>query len=152
MNGARDLVSDLREVLRGKDFRKLFATRLTSQCGDGAFQVGLAGLFFFSPEHAATAAGIAAAFAVAVLPYSVLGPFVGVLLDRWRRRQVLLFGNAVRAVLALGIAGLVMDHVVGPALYVAVLACMSVNRFLLAGLGASLPHVVPARDLVMADA
>lgn len=152
MSEARGFVADLRDVLRGGDFRKLFATRLTSQSGDGAFQVGLAGLFFFSPERAATAAGIAAAFAVSVLPYSALGPFVGVLLDRWRRRQVLLVGNAIRALLALGIAALVLAHVVGPVLYVAVLACMSVNRFLLTGLGASLPHVVDRRELVMANA
>lgn len=152
MDGTRGFLADLREVLRGRDFRRLFATRLTSQSGDGAFQVGLAGLFFFSPERAATAPGIAAAFAVSILPYSALGPFVGVLLDRWRRRQVLLVGNGIRAVLALGIATLVLNHVVGPVLYVAVLACMSVNRFLLTGLGASLPHVVAERELVMANA
>jgi MFS family permease len=152
VNGVQGFVTDLREVLRGRDFRRLFATRLTSQSGDGAFQVGLAGLFFFSPERAANAAGIAAAFAVAVLPYTALGPFVGVLLDRWRRRQVLLVGNAVRSMLTLGIAALVLAHVVGPVLYIAVLACLSVNRFLLAGLGASLPHVVAERELVMANA
>jgi MFS family permease len=152
VQGIRGFVSELREVVQGKDFRKLFVTRLTSQSGDGAFQVGLAGLFFFSPERAATATGIAAAFAVSVLPYTALGPFVGVLLDRWRRRQVLLIGNTVRAVLALGIAALVLAQVVGPVLYGAVLACMSVNRFLLAGLGASLPHVVAERELVMANA
>jgi MFS family permease len=152
VQGIRGFANELREVVQGRDFRRLFVTRLTSQSGDGALQVGLAGLFFFSPERATTATGIAAAFAVSVLPYTVLGPFVGVLLDRWRRRQVLLIGNAVRALLAFGIAALVLAHVVGPVLYGAVLACMSVNRFLLAGLGASLPHVVAERELVMANA
>lgn len=148
----RGYVVALREVLRVKDFRKLIATRLMSQSGDGLLQVGLASLFFFSPERATTASGIAAALAVSVLPYTVLGPFVGVLLDRWRRRQVLLVGNAVRSVLTIGIAGLVLAHVVGPVLYTTVLACLSVNRFLLAGLGASLPQVVDPRELVMANA
>ena len=32
------------------------------------------------------------------------------------------------------------------------LACLSVNRFFLTGLGASLPHVVPRHELVMANA
>ena len=40
-------------------------------------------------------------FAVLLLPYSLVGPFAGVLLDRWRRRQVLLWANVVRTVLAL---------------------------------------------------
>jgi MFS family permease len=141
--------SDLRIVLRERDFRRLFVTRLTSQTGDGAFQVGLAGLFFFSPERATTAAGIAAAFTVAVLPYTLVGPFAGVLLDRWRRRQVLLVANLVRAGLAVLVAAVAhgdsarFGGAAVPLLYLLVLTSLSVNRFLLAGLGASLPRVVP---------
>lgn len=149
---AGSFVEDLRTVLRGADFRKLFVTRLSSQASDGAFQVALASLFFFSPERAATASAAAAAFAAALLPYTLVGPFAGVLLDRWSRRQILVRANLVRAVLVLGVAALVGYGVVGPVLYVAVLACLSVNRFFLAGLGASLPHVVPRHELVMANA
>lgn len=145
-------VADLRIVLRGRDFRRLFATRLSSQASDGAFQVGLASLFFFSPERAATASAAAAALSAALLPYTVIGPFAGVLLDLWPRRQVLLVANTVRAVMVLGVAGLVLAGIAGPALYVAALACISVNRFFLAGLGAALPHVVPRHELVMANA
>jgi hypothetical protein len=39
----------------------------------------------------------------------------------------------------------------GPALFVLILACLSVNRFLLAGLSAALPHVVEPDDLVTAN-
>jgi MFS family permease len=145
-------VADLRTVLRGRDFRRLFAVRLVSQAGDGVFQVALASLVFFSPERAATAQAAAGAFAVTVLPYTLVGPFAGVLLDRWRRRQVLVVANAVRAAMVVGIAALVSRTSVGPSVYVAVLACLSVNRFFLAGLGASLPHVVPRHELVMANA
>ncbi len=144
-------LADLRIVLRGRDFRRLFATRLLSQAGDGAFQVGLASLFFFSPERQATTQAAAVAFAITLLPYSVVGPFAGVLLDRWHRRQVLLFSNLMRAVLVAGVAALVLSGSVGVPLYLLVLACLSVNRFFLAALGASLPHVVPERQLVMAN-
>lgn len=145
-------VADLRTVLRGRDFRRLFAVRLVSQSGDGAFQVALASLIFFSPERAATAGAAAAAFAVTVLPYTLVGPFAGVLLDHWSRRQVLVVANMVRASMVLGVAALVGSGAVGPVLYVAVLACLSVNRFFLTALGASLPHVVPRHELVMANA
>jgi MFS family permease len=143
--------ADLRSVLRGRDFRRLYATRLTSQASDGAFQIGLASLFFFSPERAADAAGVATAFAVLLLPYSIVGPFAGVFLDRWRRRQVLVWGNVIRAVMIVGVAALVASGIVGLPLYVVVLACLSVNRFYLAGLSAALPHVVDRDDLVMAN-
>ena len=152
MSGTGSFLVDLRIVLRGRDFRRLFVTRLSSQTGDGAFQVALASLIFFSPERAATARDAALLLTIAVLPYTVIGPVAGVLLDLWPRRQVLVVVNLVRSVLVLGVAALVASGQTGPALYVLVLACMSVNRFFLAGLGASLPHVVPADELVMANA
>jgi hypothetical protein len=144
--------ADLRAVVRGRNFRRLFATRLVSQAGDGAFQAALATLVFFSAERATTAAAAASAFAIAILPYTVIGPFAGVVLDRWRRRQILLVANLVRTVLVLVVAALVARGDVGVALSVLVLGCLSVNRFFLAGLGASLPHVVPRDELVMANA
>lgn len=145
-------VADLRTVLRVRDFRRLFAVRLVSQAGDGAFQVALASLVFFSPERSATAGAAAAAFAVMALPYTLVGPFAGVLLDRWRRRQVLLVANGFRALLVVAVAAVVAFASVGPLLYVMVLACLSINRFFLTALGASLPHVVVRDELVMANA
>jgi len=144
-------VGDLRAVAHERDFRRLFATRLVSQAADGAFQVALASLFFFAPERQTSASAVAGAFATLLLPYSLVGPFAGVLLDRWRRRQVLVRANVLRAVLVLGVAGLVLGEVNGVGLYVAVLACLSVNRFFLAGLSAALPHVVHRSELVMAN-
>ena len=142
---------DLRAVVRHRDFRRLFATRLTSQAADGAFQAALASLFFFSPERQTSAGSVAAAFAVLLLPYSLVGPFAGVLLDRWRRRQILVVANLLRAAMVLGVAAMTFAGVTGVALYVAVLACLSVNRFFLAGLSAALPHVVTRDELVMAN-
>ncbi|MFI7585994.1 MFS transporter [Spongisporangium articulatum] len=145
-------LDDLRVVLRGRDFRKLFAVRLMSQAADGTFQVGLASLVFFSVDKATTPEQVATAAVVTILPFTLLGPFAGVLLDVWSRRQVLLLVNAVRAVLVLGTALLVIGGVDGPPIYLLALACLSLNRFLLAGLGASLPYVVPRHELVMANA
>src|SRR5690606_39469052 len=87
---------DLREVLRGPRFRRLFATRLASQFSDGVYQAGLAGYVFFSPEQHTTAGEVAAAFAVLLLPFSIVGPWAGVFIDRWARRQVLLDRKSTR--------------------------------------------------------
>lgn len=145
------VLGDLRIVAVHPGFRKLFTVRLVSQCGDGMFQAGLATLFFFSPERMATAADVAAAFAVLLLPFTVVGPFAGPLLDRWRRRQVLLVGNAVRVLLGLALAALMVTVGVGPAVYVLALVTLGVNRFLLAALSAGLPRVVPREQLLMAN-
>lgn len=119
---------------------------------DGVLQVALASYVIFSPEQQPSPQAIAGALAVVLLPFSALGPFVGVLLDRWSRRQVLAWSNFVRVglvgVLTVGVAA----GLRGPALFGLILACLSVNRFLLAGLSAALPHVVVEEDLVTANA
>nr|WP_202420657.1 MFS transporter [Actinomadura rayongensis] len=138
--------------MRGRDFRRLYATRLTSQLTDGVFQVALAGYVFFSPERQASPGEAAAAFAVTLLPYSVLGPFVGVFIDRWRRRRILIWAPVVRAALLLLVAALVGTGHDGPLFFLLVLVVLGVNRFFLAALSAALPQVVARPHLVTANA
>ncbi len=145
------VISELRALLRLDGFRKLFAVRLVSQAGDGMFQVGLASLLFFSPESQGTAAAIAGAFAVMLAPFTIVGPFAGVFLDRWQRRQVLVWGNAVRVVITVGMAVLMLSGGVSAWIYALGLAALSVNRFLLAGLSAGLPRVVDGPLLLTAN-
>ncbi|MFV0128904.1 MFS transporter [Streptomyces sp. HMX112] len=145
------VVGDLRVLLRLSDFRRLLAVRLLSQCADGVYQVALATYVVFSPEKQASPAAIAAAMAVLLLPYSLIGPFAGVLLDRWQRRQVFLYGNLLRALLACGTAVLILAPVPDWLFYASALAVTAVNRFVLAGLSASLPRVVDPDRLVMAN-
>lgn len=145
-------VRDLRVLLRLRDFRSLLAVRLLSQAADGVFQVALATYVVFSPEKQTSPAAIASAMAVLLLPYSLLGPFTGVLLDRWRRRQVLLYGNLLRTLLAAATAALIVLHVPDWLFYASALSVTAVNRFVLAGISAALPRVVDnEQQLVMAN-
>src|SRR6201999_2205237 len=79
-------------------FWGLLAFGVESQFGNGLFQAGLAGALLFNPERATHPLAIAAAFAVLFLPYSLLGPFAGALMDRWDRRLVLIAANVGRVV------------------------------------------------------
>ncbi len=139
------------DLLHNRDFGKLFATRMTGSFGDGILQAALAAFVVFSPERQATPLAIAASFGVLLLPYSFIGPFAGVFLDRWRRRQVLLYGNLLRAVTTLLIVGVVLLGHAGIGLGLIVLATLGIGRFILSALSASLPHVVPQRELVTAN-
>ncbi|MFE0889127.1 MFS transporter [Streptomyces rochei] len=145
------VVRDLRVLLRLKGFRRLLAVRLLSQGADGVYQVALATYVVFSPEKQTSPAAIASAMAVLLLPYSLVGPFAGALLDRWRRRQVFLYGNLLRAVLASVTAVLMVASVPDWLFYVSALCVTAVNRFVLAGLSAALPRVVDAERLVIAN-
>ncbi|MFM9368957.1 MFS transporter [Streptomyces sp. Da 82-17] len=145
------VVRDLRVLVRFRNFRRLLAVRLLSQAADGVYQVALATYVVFSPEKQATPAAIASAMAVLLLPYSVVGPFAGVLLDRWPRQRVFVYGNLLRAALACGTALLILGSVPDWLFYASALCVTAVNRFVLAGLSAALPRVVDAERLVIAN-
>lgn len=144
--------ADLRSVLAERDFRRLFATRLVAQTGDGVITAAVGTYVFFSASTFPSPLAGAAAFAVLYLPYSLVGPFAGVLIDRWSRRQILVWSAPARGVLVLVTAALMAASIRGFPLYVAVLAVSAVSRFLLASLSAALPHVTPPAKLVMGNA
>jgi MFS family permease len=142
----------MRRLLGTPGFRRLLASRFAAQWGDGAFQAGLGGAVLFNPERAATPMAIAAGLAVLLLPYSLVGPFTGALLDRWDRRRILVIANLLRGLPILLVALAVGMGVAGPALYLGALVVTGLSRFVLAGLSAALPHVAPPQQLVQANA
>jgi MFS family permease len=149
--GRSSFLRDLRVVWSERGFRRLFATRLISQTGDGIFTAGLGTYVFFNAATFPSPAKGAAAFAVLYAPYSLIGPFAGVFIDRWSRRQILVYSALIRAVFVALTAGLMASGNLGVPLYTAVLLTLGVNRFFLSSLSAALPHVVPEDKLVMAN-
>lgn len=133
-------------------FRRLLYSRFATQWGDGMFQAGLAGAVLFNPEREADPLAIAAGFTALLLPYSIIGPFAGALLDRWDRRNVLVVANALRGLMILVTAGAVAGSAGEPVLFTLALSVVGISRFVGSGLSASLPHVVPVRNLVEANA
>jgi MFS family permease len=112
------------------------------QFTDGVFQSALASFVLFSPERQPDAKSAAAAFAVVLLPYSLIGPFVGTILDRVSRQRVILFANLFRALTLIFIAGLIRNGATGIELTIFVLLAFGVNRLILAGLSAGLPLLI----------
>lgn len=149
--GAVTFLRALVMLMRLRGFRRLLFARVTSQASDGIFQVALAGHVLFNPEQATDARGIAAAFAALLLPYSLVGPFAGVLLDRRPRRRVIVVSQMARMALMVPVSLLVVQAQVSLLFIVVVLLTFSVNRFVLTGLSAALPHVVERDQLVSAN-
>jgi MFS family permease len=150
-----EFVSSLRQLWRHRHFRRLLAVRIAAQSCDGVLQIALASYVLFSPERQPDAASVATVLAITLLPFSILGPFVAVVLDRWSRRQILVIVSVSRAALAVGLAGLVATGVrtglVENSLYGVVLVAISLNRFLLAALSASLPHTIDPGEYMVAN-
>ncbi|MTD15305.1 MFS transporter [Nakamurella sp. YIM 132087] len=147
----RPSVRGLGPLLRLAGVRRLAGLRMLASFGDGAFLGALVGSVLFDPSQRSSPADIAAGFAVLLLPYSVVGPFAGALLDRWSRRQVLFWASVVRA----GVVGvLAVLLAFGSPLWVlfaAALVVTGTGRFVGSGLSASLPHLVAQDSLVGAN-
>jgi MFS family permease len=138
-----------REALTSGDFRSLLAGRLTSQFADGLFQAYLvAQLVFLDPEKRGTALGVAKAYAVLVIPFSVVGPLAGVFIDRWSRRRILAVAPLIRAAAVAALLPLAGESLV---LYAPALIVVSLNRFYLSTASAVMPTLVPEPDLLVGN-
>jgi hypothetical protein len=106
----------------------------------------------FSPERQANALSAAIGFAVVLLPYSIVGPFVGTILDRVSRQRALFFANLARSINLLVVAAFVFSGATGVALTAVVLIAFGINRLILAALSAGLPLLIDSKSLITANA
>jgi len=139
-------------LLKHPRFSRLLAVRWSGQMTDGIFQSALASFVLFSPDRQTNALNAALGFAVVLLPYSIVGPFVGTVLDRISRQRALFFSNFLRSFNLLIVALLVFTGTTGVALTVVVLIAFGINRLILAALSAGLPLLVNPNSLVTANA
>ena len=137
-------------LVRGA-FRSLVSGQALGQLGDGLTQIAFAQLVVFDIGRGASPGRIAGILAVTLLPFSLVGPLGGVLIDRWDRRRTLIIASLCRASLAaVAIAAAALRSEV--LAYVGVVLLLSSSRFVLDAKGAVLPRTVEARDLVRANA
>jgi len=139
-------------VAKGSRLNRILTVRWTGQFTDGLFQSALASFVLFSPERAPNAVSAALAFSVVLLPYSLIGPYVGTFLDRYSRQRIIRNCNYLRALDLLVIAWLVGNGETGIVLTLFVLFAFGINRLILAGLSAGLPLLVKKEELIAANA
>jgi len=139
-------------VSKGSRLNRILTIRWSGQLTDGLFQSALASFVLFSPERAPNAISAALAFAVVLLPYSLIGPYVGIFLDRFSRQRIIRNCNYLRAANLLIIAWLVNSGSTGIVLTLFVLFAFGVNRLILSGLSAGLPLLVKREELIAANA
>lgn len=136
----------MRELLADPDTRRLLGAQWLAQMADGLVQAAFANLLILEPDGAPLR--ILAVSALTLLPYSVIAPFMGVFVDRWQRRRILVVTNALRAVLLLGIAVIVRMTEVEFVLYTALLLILGIGRLFLTTKGAVLPVVLHEKALI----
>jgi MFS family permease len=146
------VIDDLKMLLKLNRFHKLFLIRVASQFGDGFFQIGLAFIFIFAPSSTTSVEDIASVMSLMLLPFTLLGPFAGVFLDKLKRRQILLYGNLFRGITCLALAVLLFTSAPVVLIWIFGLLALTINRFVLSGFSASLPRVLDKEYLLTANA
>ena len=146
------LTMNVWQLLIDRKFSRLLRVRWTGQMTDGIFQSALASFVLFSPERQANALNAALAFAVVLLPYSVIGPFVGTILDRVSRQRAITYANLARALTLSFISFLIFEGRTGVELTIVVLVAFGINRLILAGLSAGIPLMIESKSLITANA
>ena len=135
-------------MLAQSDFRRLLTSQFLGQAADGLAQAVFAYVLVLEPLTRGTPGRILALFILTLLPYSVLSPFLGVFVDIWSRRALLVWTNVIRATLLIALplwARLLTGHL---ALYVSVLLLLGFGRLFLTTKGAVLPVVLHERHLL----
>ncbi|HEX9823136.1 MAG TPA: MFS transporter [Actinomycetota bacterium] len=130
-------------------FRRLLSTQILSQTADGLYQIAVASVLVFDVSAARTPGQVTKVLAVTLIPFSVVGPFVGPFIDRFSRRSILVGSNVIRVALTLALV-----PALGwpePALLALIVANVSVNRFFHATKSAVLPLVVPETGYLLAN-
>ncbi len=141
----------VRELFAQAGFRQLVATRVASQFGDGLFQLATAKLLLFDHPGPNPALRLTALVAITLIPFSVVIPFVGVFIDRWDRRKILVYTPVARAAIAALLPATIIGGDATPAFYVVGLIVLSGNRLFLATASAVLPNLVPENDLLVGN-
>ncbi|MGH2750549.1 MAG: MFS transporter [Actinomycetota bacterium] len=137
-------------MLSERDFTVLLGAQFTAQMADGLAQAAFADRIVLDPQGTPTRT--LALFALTLLPYSLLGPFTGVFIDRWRRRSILVWTNVARAGLLISLP-LWMGALPGDAaLYASVLLLLGFGRLFLTTKGAALPVLLHEHHLLRGNA
>jgi DHA3 family macrolide efflux protein-like MFS transporter len=144
-----DRSPSFRRVLSNPPFFRLWAAQLISQSGDYIFEVALLWLVL---KLTGSPFEVAVIVTGTILPGVVLGPFIGVYVDRWDRRRTLIVTNVIQGVVIAGLSGLVVtgkEDLLG--LFAIVLMLGAGATTVRTATGAYVPSVVPLEDLSPAN-
>ncbi|HWG98948.1 MAG TPA: MFS transporter, partial [Pilimelia sp.] len=121
---------------------RIFDLHAVSCAGDTLVTIGLAGTFFFAAPVGEARSKVALYLLVTMVPFAVLAPVVGPLLDHFRhgRRYALAATMLGRAFLA----WMISDYIHGFGLYPAAFGVLALSRAYGVARSAAVPRLLPA--------
>jgi MFS family permease len=141
-----------RAILRDADARRLLLAQFVGQAADGFAQAVFAVVIVLGDTLEGTPMRIFQLFALTLIPYSCISPFLGVFVDRWSRRAIMVWTNVARAVLLVSLPAWAHAFPGDFGLYACLLVLLALGRLFLTAKGAALPLVLHERYLLQGNA
>ncbi len=139
--------------LFNRNFVLLWQGQLVSQIGN---QLHAIAMMFWIKHATGSATLMGTIMMVSMLPGVLLGPFGGTVADRFSRRKLIIFGDLLRGLLVLSLAGLMFHRPQATDLLVGWLFVVAVGMGILGALfrpavSAAIPDLVPRRSVAAAN-
>jgi DHA3 family macrolide efflux protein-like MFS transporter len=132
-----------------KKFFVLWSSQAASLLGSALVDFSLA---WYLTRETGSATILATALMVAMIPPIVLGPFTGPLIDRWSRKKIMIFSDAFISLLTVVLVVLFYTKTIQIwHIYVVLIGRTAGGTFQNPALGASIPMIVPEKQLVRAN-
>lgn len=148
----------LRLLLEKRDFASLMGAQFAAQAGDGIVQAALAKLIVFGSqkgfdlEDARSPDELLRIALYLFVPYTIISPFLGVVIDRWDRRRLLFLANGLRACVLIAVALVGTGSVPDGVLFLSFLLTLASTRIVLATKSAALPATLGGANLTEGNA
>lgn len=132
-----------------KKFFVLWSSQAASLFGSSV--VGFA-LAWYLAKETGSATILSTAMLVNILPGVLLGLFIGPFIDRWNRKQIIIYSDLLTALLTLVLVVLFHTGTIQIWQIYVIMACRSIGgSFQRPALSASIPMIVPEKHLVRAN-
>jgi MFS family permease len=145
---AVSLPAYVRLLRENRNFRRLWLAQIVSEMGDWVYAIAIYTLLL---EITHSAASVALAVVLQVLPQFFVAPTAGVLNDRLSRRHIMIAADLARAAIVLGMLFVSRAGMV-PLIYVLLLLETTMWAFFEPGRSALVPNITDSKDLVAANA
>jgi len=136
-----------RLLQRNRNYRFTWSGQVVSEIGDHFNNIAV---FSLAMEHGDPGLVVTGVMLSRAIPAVMVGPFAGILLDRFDRRRIMIASDLIRAVVALGFILAFQWHSV-TMLYVLSALLMAASPFFTAGRSAILPTIASQQELHTAN-
>lgn len=148
----RDPGSPVRDNPQRTGLALLLGSQSLAQAADGLAQAAFASVLVLDALNEGVPSRILALLALTLVPYSLIGPFAGVFVDRLERRTLMLWTNVVRAAVLLVFPAWSTLLPGDIPLYAGILTILGLGRLWLTTKSAVLPLLIPVDELLRGNA